>query len=238
MYDHGNRNIQRMASIVLGILFTVAGTVPCAAGEQTDSAAPIADDKKTHSHVTEAKKAPVPAFEGLAPGFQLQNQYNIVHRHAFPSDRPRIVFIADRHVTNHLAAWYNPIAERYLGPEARESGAYRKKEERYEPPESHVRIIGVAALDDMPVIWKPLVRWARRHYARSSVLLDWRDDVARAYGFVPGKVNVYVIAPDGEVLLHAHGRDPKDELDRVISVVDTSIAKNQQEAEKTIPEAS
>jgi len=230
--------MQRMAAIVLGMLFVVAGAVPCLAGEITDADAPITGDWKDELAPKEAKEASMTAFRGLASGFQLQDQYGIVHRHTFPSDRPRIIFIADRQVTNHIASWYNPIAERYIGPEARESGAYRKKEERYEPPERDVHIIGLAALHDMPVIWKPLVRWALRHYVRNSVLLDWGDDVARAYGFVPGKVNVYVIAPNGQVLMHIHGRDPKGKLDRIFRAVDSSISKNSKEIEQVIQEAS
>ena len=139
---------------------------------------------------------------------------------------------------NHVAKWYNPIAQRYLGAEAIESGRYRDKPEPYAPPEKDVRIVGVAALHDLPVMWKPLVRWALRHYVRRAVLLDWRDDVARAYGFAPGMVNVYVLAPNGKVLLHVHGRTPEDHLKCIFRAVDTCIAKGRQNAEEGIQEAS
>lgn len=202
--------------------------------------APEATPQASGNAASPEAPAPVAAGEtpALAPGFQLEDQYHAAHRHTFPADRPAIVLIGDRHVTNHIAAWYNPIAERYIGPEAKESGAYRDKEELYIPPEHEVGIVAVAALKDMPVVWKPLVRWVLRRYVRRSVLMDWGDTVAHAYAFVPQVVNVYVIAPDGEVLLHAHGRNPKDALDRIFNAIDTSIAANREMKTKAIQEAS
>ncbi len=228
----------RLTMIVLWALCVIVFVEMCPAGDATDSAVAISGDRSAGPHAVKAGQTSTKAFPGLAPGFQLQDQYNIAHRHIFPTDRPRIVLFADRHVINHVAKWYNPIAKRYIGPGALESGRYRDEQERYDPPEKDVSIVGVAALHDLPVIWKPLVRWALRHYVRRAVLLDWKDDVARAYGFAPGMVNVYVLAPDGKLLLHVHGRDPEGQLECVFRAVDTCIAKNRDNAEEAIQEVS
>ena len=91
----------RLPMIVLWTLCGIVFVEMCPAEDAVDFAVAVPGDTEAGPDVVKAGQASTMTFPSLAPGFQLQDQYNISHRHIFPTDRPSIVFFADRHVINH-----------------------------------------------------------------------------------------------------------------------------------------
>lgn len=189
-----------------------------------------------------------------APDFTLGDQYNQIYNLRFPSGRVHLLMIADRHTSGQVLKWYNPIAARYRGPEAVESsdgerylaGNQGSAAESTTAPDMEtpdrdlialakdgLSIEGVAAINDIPIFWKPWVKWFFRRFAKKTVMLDWDDSVSQRFGFVPRCMNVFVVAPDGAIVLKLKGKASPDQFEVLFDTVDRLLRANAQTVRKT-----
>lgn len=148
-----------------------------------------------------------------APAFTLKDQWRSKHRVDFPNAKPLVIGFADRYSAYDVEKWYKAVEERYG---------------------NRIFMRGVAALDDLPFFWRPWVRpLLRREVDYESILLDWSNEVAEKYDFVPRAVNVHVVARDGTRLVQVNGKATKANLARVFEALDKIVEKRDREGERT-----
>ncbi len=119
-----------------------------------------------------------------------------VHWKAF-SQKPFVLVIADKEAADlaksvgiGLHTHYNGD---YTAPEAHLTSS---------PPTERLKVIPVAALPDVPHIFRWLFRNGFRSGAKTGVILDWESAIAKSCGYVEGSVRLAVKQPDsGELLI-------------------------------------
>ena len=79
-------------------------------------------------------------------------------------------------------------------------------------PSERLKTIPVAALPDIPGIFKWLFRRGFRSEAKTGVILDWDNKIARLCGYSAGKVRVALKLPNSEDLLTAEVNSPEAAL--------------------------
>jgi hypothetical protein len=129
-----------------------------------------------------------------APDFTLKDQWRKPHVFHWPSETVYVVGIGDRY-SGHLAEHW-----------------YREGKKRFG---DHVQMIAIAALEDLPVLWKPWLGLVLRRQVDEPVHLDWKNEVVTGFDYRPRELNLYVVAPDGEVILRLFGKVNDKKLDRL-----------------------
>ncbi len=139
-----------------------------------------------------------------ARSFTLSDQYGVEHSIAFPLDRPMVLLIADRAGSEQLDDWLVPLAEHYA---------------------DELLIQGVAELSAVPRLLRPMVRALFRQDEAAPVLLDWTGDVANGFGARADVANVYLLAPDGEILHRVNGAFTTPAWQALRAAIDASIRR-------------
>ncbi len=128
---------------------------------------------------------------------------------AFDS-KPFVLVIADRESAEKGkgigAALHSIFNGDYIAPE----------EHLHEsPPTENIKIIPVAALPDVPGIFKWLFRRGFKKESPVGVILDWDSRLAKVCGYVPGSVAIVVKLPDRSELQNWIVRSPEEAISKV-----------------------
>lgn len=116
--------------------------------------------------------------------FTLDDQFRETTIYEAPKDVPHIVFIADRHSGYDTVKWYLRF-EKEFG--------------------DSLDYYGIGALDDIPRIFRPVVRPFLRRQVDKPILLDWDNSVSESLRYEAGMPNVLLVAADGTVLARVVG---------------------------------
>ena len=123
------------------------------------------------------------------------------------SDKPFVLVIAD-HSASELAVQIG--AKLHI----EYNGVSQPAEEHLLLTNQHERlkVIPVAALPDVPGIFKWLFRRGFRSEAKTGVILDWNSRISRLCGYQDGKVRLVLKLPNSEDVLFADVSSPMTAL--------------------------
>jgi peroxiredoxin len=138
-----------------------------------------------------------------AMDFELRDQFGKTLRYSFPKERVSVLTFGDRKGSTQIEGWVRPIYDRY---------------------QNRVDLHGVAVLTSVPSLFHGFARRQFRKQVKYPVLLDFKGDVARGYGYEKDKANVLVIDRDGRIALKITGAATGDGLSRVYGEVDRLLA--------------
>jgi peroxiredoxin len=119
-------------------------------------------------------------LNGRAMDFELRDQFGKTLAYRFPKERVSVLTFGDRKGSSQIEGWVRPVYDRYG---------------------DRVDLHGVAVLTSIPSPFQGLARRQFRKQVKFPVLLDFKGDVSRGYGYEKDRANVFVIAPDGRVAL-------------------------------------
>ncbi|MDX2032831.1 MAG: hypothetical protein SF339_19295 [Blastocatellia bacterium] len=139
------------------------------------------------------------ASESRAAEFELKDQYEKPLAYRFPKGKVSVLTFGDRKGAEQIEGWVRPLYDRY---------------------QARIDQHGVAVLSSVPSLMRGIVRGIFRSKVKYSVLLDWKGDVARSYGYQSGKANVVVIDRNGQIVLRVYGAANHQELNRVFTQID------------------
>jgi hypothetical protein len=134
-----------------------------------------------------------------APEFELKDQYGQALAYRFPARQVSVLIFGDREGAGQIEGWVRPLYERYG---------------------ERVSIRGVAVLSSVPAFMRPVVRGIFKSRVKYPVLLDWRGDVTKSYGYESKRANVFVIGTDGAIILKLVGAASGEGLRQVQARLD------------------
>lgn len=140
--------------------------------------------------------APLSAGEARAQSttlipFEIEDQFEEVHRDADYANRILIVIGSDRDGSEFNPVWGEALTAALEG----EDGYAR------------IAMLPVADLQGVPFFVKGMVRGRFPEDPEQWVAMDWDGVFSEAYGFVESSSNILVFAPGGRLVQRAHGRE-------------------------------
>ncbi len=126
------------------------------------------------------------------------------------SHKPFVLVIADKEASDNAKEIGIALHKAY-------NGTYTAPEEhlRDSPENEKVKIIPVAALPDVPGIFKFLFRNGFKDEARTGVILDWDSMLSKTVGYVDAQVVVAIKTPKNPEITRWQVKD-KEEALRVV----------------------
>jgi len=155
--------------------------------------APAADTNHTTTTV---------AATNLCPQFTLQDQYGRTHLFSFPQTKPVVLTVADKKGSEAIEPWVHPLAETFG---------------------DKIIIEGLADVSSAPGPLRGLVKSKFKKAITYPVMLDWKGDVAKGFSYTKGAANVFVIAPDGRMLMHRSGHVSKEQLNALKTLIEAQL---------------
>ncbi len=137
-----------------------------------------------------------------APAFILKDQHKTAHHYRFPRPKISMLLFADHAGSSQLENWIRPLYDRY---------------------QDTIHIDGVAELSSVPKLIRGMVRSAFRDRLTRPVMLDWSGEVSTDYHYESGKANLFVIDPNGHILLKVVGAMSDAKLERVQNAIDRQL---------------
>jgi len=134
-----------------------------------------------------------------AMDFELRDQFGKALAYRFPKERVSVLVFGDRKGSGQVEGWVRPVYERYT---------------------DRIDLHGVAVLTEVPSLFHGYARRQFRKNVKYPVLLDFKGDVSKAFGYEGDKPNVLVIAHDGAVAHRAAGSATPEGLNRLYAEVD------------------
>ena len=138
-----------------------------------------------------------------AMNFELRDQYGKTLAYSFPKEKVSVLVFGDRKGSEQVEGWVRPVYERYT---------------------ERVDLHGVAVLTSVPSLFHGYARRQFRKQVKYPVLLDFKGDVSKGYGYEGDKANLFVIARDGTVSHRASGAATPESLNRLFVVLDRLLA--------------
>ncbi len=138
-----------------------------------------------------------------AMDFELRDQFGKALAYRFPKERVSVLVFGDRKGSAQVEGWVRPVYERYT---------------------DRIDLHGVAVLTSMPSLFHGYARRQFRKNVKYPVLLDFKGDVSKGYGYEGDKANVFVIARDGRIVHMSAGAATPDGLQRLYAEVDRLLA--------------
>ena len=135
-------------------------------------------DQKIPLALTEEKK------ERKAPEFSLSDQFKKQSEHRFPKAKWSVFFVAGRKGSDQIKDWATAIHEQYQG---------------------QVEQVGIADVSGVPGPMQGLIRAVFRNTLDYPVLMDWEGTVSKNWGYEAGKVRVFVVSPEGNIIFSVDG---------------------------------
>jgi hypothetical protein len=148
------------------------------------------------------RTSPTLTVTNLCPQFTLPDQFGRAHRFSFPQTKPIVLTIADKRGWKDIEPWVHPLAEKFG---------------------DKIIIEGIADVSAAPGPLRGLVQSKFKKAISHPVMLDWKGDVAKTFSYTKGQANVYVIAPDGQMLLHQSGRVSKEQWHGLKSLIQAQV---------------
>ena len=131
--------------------------------------------------------------------FTLSDQDGIKRVVDYPREKISVLVVADQKGSSEIAGWIAPLYARY---------------------EKQVDITGIAALPGIPPMFHGLFRREFKKRLTYPVMLDWKGDVSRSFGYEKERAQLFVISRDGRVVLSESGAANEQGLARVFSEID------------------
>lgn len=119
-----------------------------------------------------------------AQPFLLKDQYNNEISFELPRQKVTILAIADKDGAEQLEEWLRPLVEKYG---------------------DKVDFQGIAELSGVPGIAKGIVRNVIKKKTAHPIMLDWKGDVSRRYGFQKDTANLFLIDKEGNIVARRFG---------------------------------
>ena len=138
-----------------------------------------------------------------AMNFELRDQYGKTLAYRFPKDKVSVLVFGDRKGSEQVEGWVRPVYERYT---------------------DRVDLHGVAVLTSVPSLFHGYARRQFRKQVKYPVLLDFKGDVSKGYGYEGDKANLFVITRDGTVAHRASGAATPESLNRLFGELDRLLA--------------
>ncbi|MBS1813164.1 MAG: redoxin domain-containing protein [Acidobacteria bacterium] len=142
------------------------------------------------------------AANNRAPEFELTDQYGNAQSYRFPTPKVNVLIFGDRKGSGQIEAWVRPLYDRY---------------------QDRINIKGIAALSSVPSLARGMVAKIFKSQVKYPVLLDWTGNVTKSYQYEEGKANVFVVSPNGEILLRINGAASQAGLEQVIAQVNKFV---------------
>lgn len=117
--------------------------------------------------------------------FELTDQYDVVHSSQSTIGKHTVLIISDRDGSGHSENWGQAI-QRLINDL---------------PHPDNVSVFAVAHVEGVPSILRSFVRKMMKGDRNRPVLLDWKGEVNQEYGIEPGRANVFLFAPNGNLQL-------------------------------------
>ena len=143
------------------------------------------------------------ARETRAMNFELRDQFGKTLQYRFPKERVSVLTFGDRKGSTQVEGWVRPVYDRYG---------------------DRIDLHGVAVLTSIPSLFHGYARRQFRKQMKYPVLLDFKGDVSRGYGYEKDRANVFVIDREGRIVLKLTGAATGDGLGRVYAEVDRLLA--------------
>ena len=141
----------------------------------------------------------VASTETKASDFELRDQYDREACYRFPRDRITVFTFGDRKGAGQIEGWVRPLWEKYG---------------------DRIDQQGIAVLSGVPRLARGMVRILFKTQIKYPVLLDWKGEVSRAYGFSGGTANLVIVDQDGSVVFKTIGPADEGRLDEVFRQID------------------
>lgn len=143
-----------------------------------------------------------------APDFQLTDQFDKDFHLAAFTGQVVLLVCGDRVGSDYMGNWRKAVREKY-------------KDQKELP----LKMQSIANLSGIPgfmhgFVKSRFVEGSMKVNPPTSVLLDWRGDVARLYGFEEKLANVYLIDRAGVVRFKTAGKGSADETSRLLVEID------------------
>ena len=142
-----------------------------------------------------------------AAEFELKDQHDKPFSYRFPKTRLTILIFGDRQGSEQIEGWVRPLYQRYQ-----------------ERVEQH----GIAVLNTVPSLMRGVVRGIFKRNTPYPVLLDWKGDVARAYGYQSKKANLVLIDRQGFIAYRTVGPASESALQNLFAQVDRLLTEGGQ----------
>lgn len=141
-----------------------------------------------------------------APAFTLTDQHQTAHHYQFPRPKISVLIFADYAGSAQLESWIRPLYDRY---------------------QDAIAIDGVAELSSVPRLIRGMVRSAFRDRLARPIMLDWSGAVSSDYNYQKGQGNLFVIDPNGRILLKVAGAISDAKQQHVQDAIDHYLNVNQ-----------
>jgi peroxiredoxin len=139
------------------------------------------------------------AAEMRAMNFELRDQFGKALAYSFPKERISVLTFGDRKGSEQIEGWVKSVFDRYG---------------------DRIDLHGIAVLTSIPAPFHGLARRQFRQKIKYPVLLDFKGDVSKVYGYEKDRANIYVMDRDGRIRLKLTGAATPDGLNRVYAAVD------------------
>jgi hypothetical protein len=131
--------------------------------------------------------------------FVLQDQFDVTYDYDFPTNRPTVVFAADRKGYELLDPWITEARERWV---------------------SQATIIGVADLRPVPGFLRGKVKRAFQKGNDYPILLDWKGELLTQLDPEKHVPNIYLLDREGRVELRMSGQATTERLKEIQAALD------------------
>jgi hypothetical protein len=133
--------------------------------------------------------------------FEMEDQFGAVHSDEEYREQVVVVMAGDRKGARHTVAWGRAMIEA-MDPSVNLS---------------RVRYIQVADLKSVPSVGRKTVRKKFPQDETQWSLLDWQGRWAKTYDFEKKAANILVFDTSGNLLVHAHGKEPDEAQARALA---------------------
>ena len=162
-----------------------------------------------------APATPAAGQQSTLVSFEIEDQFDRVHRETDYAGRIVIIIGSDREGSQFHDGWVSAI---------RDSLPEGWNEE--------LSILPVADVRGVPFFLKGRIKGNFSKDEDEWILLDWGGELPKAYGFQPNSTNILIFSADGTLVEHVHGR----ELDaEVLSAILTAVRGQQPDTATTSP---
>jgi hypothetical protein len=164
--------------------------------------------------VADEKKDPL-KVGSLAPEWTLKDAKDKAYKLTDFENRILVILGSDKTGDEENEVWGGKLAEKYS---------------------DQIAIVGLADLRGVPFFWKGRVKSSFRNRRDTPsakygvpILLDWKGDVPKSYGFKPEVSNQVVIDAEGVVRYIAHGKCTDEAFEKMCEILNALLkdeAKN------------
>lgn len=147
-------------------------------------------------------KATIPSSYRQAPAFELEDLKGQSQSFTFPLPRVTLMAFADQDGAKQMEAWITPLYQRY---------------------QSQIDIHGVAVLSMVPAFARGIARGIISTQVKQPIMLDWTGDVSRQFQTLPKVTHLFVLNPQGQILLEQSGSATAEKLATLAKAIDQAL---------------